>query len=199
MLKKFSLFLLCFIILFVSVGCQNEVAPPTTFSSAELFPLMGKNKVDVIKSLNLNESDAKITKSGDQEDWLIKTDSSDKINITFYNNVFMAYRFLFNDLEAAYNFAVKDRETVGQALGAPTTYPGYSNSSARFDKIVDFYSIKNNKIPMEYFEDWTPKTDVEQMKKMLDDKDFSRVDIRFSFSALAENIGTVHVRYVAVP
>ncbi len=198
MLRKIALFMACIVFAAGIAGCQNSVDSSKTLTSEKLLTMLGQDKAAVVESLKLDENTAQISSKGNQEQWSIQTQENNKLNITFYNGVFMAYQFMFDNLEGAYEFATEERKTIGKAFGEPTTYPGMSNTGVRFDEIDSVDSIRND-VPKEYYEDWTPTTDETQIKKMLNGKDFSRIDVRFSFSALAENVFFVQVRYVALP
>ena len=68
-----------------------------------------------------------------------------------------------------------------------------------FDNVKNVSELKSQ---YTYYEDWKAAFDYqkkENIDKMLDGKDYSRIDIHFELSVIDANNATVSVRYVALP
>ena len=68
-----------------------------------------------------------------------------------------------------------------------------------FDNIKDVSELKSQ---YKYYENWNAVFDndkQENIDKMMNGKDYSRIDIHFELSVIGANKATVSVRYVAIP
>lgn len=164
-------------------------------TTEKMLPLFGEDKNAVLEKLGINVDNAIRTKTDMQEEWYVDGSDSFKVCLIFYNDVFMGYKYLFNDWQEAFEYAVSAREDVGEILGEKTTYPGLPDES-KFDNIKDYTELEEM---MTVYEDWTPETNEEQMKKMLGDREAERIDIRFELSVLPQNMATLTVRYQVLP
>lgn len=164
-------------------------------TTEKMLPLFGEDKDVVLEKLGINRDNVNISQTDGQEEWYVDGSDSFKACLIFYNDVFMGYKYLFNDWREAFEYAVSAREDVGEILGEKTTYPGLPDES-KFDNIKDYTELTEL---MRVYEDWTPETNEEQMKKMLGDREASRIDIRFQFSTAPQNMATLIVRYQVLP
>lgn len=164
-----------------------------------LLELMGKDKADVLESLGVGEEQAEVQTQGDQEEYTLDVPiagKSYKATIAFYNDVFMAFEFVFDDINTAYQNAKKLRGSMETLFGEKTTYPDVvSNGSAYFDDVTDISEIKEQ---VTYYEDWTPATDSAQMEKMAGEREFSRIDMRFSMAVMKADYIVVGAKYTMI-
>lgn len=165
------------------------------------YGLMGENKKSVfeyIEALEFVTPDV----SGKQETYTEYVNGNDvkAMNLIFYNDVMTGFEYEYHNLEAAYEYAVKLRKDLEMTYGEKSTYPTTTPKDKDcFDTLKSFSELKNH---YTYYEDWEAVFEGEKQEninKMLEGKDYSRIDIHFELSVIDENKATVSTKYVALP
>lgn len=165
------------------------------------YGLMGMDKEGVFKYLEALEF-IKPDASGKQEIYSEYVEGNDAkvMNLIFYNGIVSGFEYEYHNLEAAYNYAKKLRKDLEMTYGEKTTYPQMSvTNKDYFDSLNDISEIKAQHT---YYEDWHAAFDYqkkENIAKMLEEIDYSRIDIRFELSVVDENMAKVSVKYLALP
>ncbi len=140
--------------------------------------------------------------SGNQETYTEYVNGNDVkvMNLILYNDIVAGFEYEYNNLQAAYDFATHLRKDLELTFGEKTTYPEMVQTNKDyFDNVKDVSELKSQ---YTYYEDWKAAFDYqkkENIDKMLDGKNFSRIDIRFELSVINENKSIVSVRYIALP
>ena len=140
--------------------------------------------------------------SGNQETYTeyVKENGIEVMNMILYNDVVAGFEYEYYDLQAAYDFATHLRKDLELTFGEKSTYPGMVQTNKDyFDNVKNVSELKSQ---YTYYEDWKAAFDYqkkENIDKMLDGKDYSRIDIHFELSVIDANNATVSVRYVALP
>lgn len=164
------------------------------------YGLMGLDKekvLDYLEALEFITPDV----SGKQETYTEYVNGNDVnlMNLIFYNGIVSGFEYEYHNLEAAYNYAKKLRKDLEMTYGEKVTYPEVSTTNKDyFDNIKDISEIKAQ---YTYYEDWHAAFDYqkkENIDKMLEGIDYSRINIRFELSVVDENNAKVSVRYVAL-
>lgn len=161
--------------------------------------LLGRDKETVIKYLEALEFVTPDV-SGKQEKYTEYVNGNDVkvMNLIFYNDIMSGFEYEYHNIEAAYNFAVKLRKDLEMTFGEKSTYPEEMQTNKDyFDNVKDVSELKNQ---YTYYEDWNAVFEgknQENINGMLEDKDYSRIDIHFELSVIDENKATVSARYVA--
>lgn len=130
-----------------------------------------------------------------------------KKELVFYNDVLMAEKTYFTDVERAYYFAKQYRKNFAANYGEKDTYPEADKTNTGFlDDISGVESLQEQWI---YYEDYTVsvsdrRTDVpwlslEKAKNMLGDRQYSRIDMRLELSVCDTESASVNVRYIILP
>ena len=181
------------------VACNPAKNSENPLGYDNTLPLMGADKEKVLETLEVDAAQAEVTQRNQQEEYLLDftlDDTAGKAVLIFYNDVFMGFQYQLTDWNTAYSYANQIRQELEQQYGEKTTYPGMvSSNKDYFDNITDVSQLKET---VEYYEDWTPETDPEQMEKMVG-TDYSRIDVRFTLWTLPENTAYITVRYMALP
>ena len=181
------------------VACTNLNTAEAALGYEQMLPLMGLDKQNVLDRLGVDVESAQISQVNEEEDYILESKilgQTCKVGLIFYNDVFMGFQYLFNDTQAAYQYASDLRQGIEAAYGEKTTYPGMQSSDkGYFDEINDASELIEL---VEYYEDWTPQVDEEQMEKMLGDIDYLRMDLRLNLMVMPENHAQITVRYVAI-
>ena len=122
------------------------------------------------------------------------------MNMILYNGVVAGFEYEYDNLQAAYDYATHLRKDLELTFGEKSTYPGMVQTNKDyFDNVKNVSELKSQ---YTYYEDWKSAFDYqkkENIDKMLDGKDYSRIDIHFGLSVIDANNATVSVRYVALP
>lgn len=180
------------------------------FSAGSLIAEMGEDKTGAVEALGFDMSQAQLQEMGAEQEYSVSAEIDGApctVTLSFYNDIFMGFRYVFSDRETAFACAAQVRGALGEAYGEKTSMPGLSSaqetpgSLSYFDELTDASQIRDSVV---YFEDWTPETDPKQMETMLGGRDFSRIDVRFTLQAASPEEGggdyaAVAVRYSAIP
>ena len=140
--------------------------------------------------------------SGNQETYTEYVNGNDVkvINMILYNGIVAGFEYEYDNLQAAYDFATHLRKDLELTFGEKSTYPGIVQTNKDyFDNVKNVSELKSQ---YTYYEDWKAAFDYqkkENIDKMLDGKDYSRIDIHFELSVIDANNATVSVRYIALP
>lgn len=163
--------------------------------------LLGMNKeavMNYLEALKFITPDV----SGNQETYTEYVNENDVkvMNLIFYNDIVAGFEYEYHNLEAAYDFATFLRKDLEMTFGEKSTYPGMIQSNKDyFDNVKDVSELKNQ---YTYYEDWPAAFDYqkeENINKMLEGKDYSRIDIHFELSVIDENKAILSTRYVVLP
>jgi len=163
--------------------------------------LLGSDKETV---LNYLEALKYVTPdvSGNQETYTEYVNGNDvKVtNLILYNGIVSGFEYEYDNLQAAYDFATHLRKDLELTFGEKSTYPGMVQTNKDyFDNVKNVSELKSQ---YTYYEDWKAAFDYdkkENIDKMLEDKDYSRIDIHFELSVIDTNKAIVSVRYIALP
>lgn len=165
------------------------------------YGLLGLDKETVLnyfEGLEVVEPDI----SGKQETYTEYVDGNDVkvMNLVLYNGIAAGVEYEYHNLEAAYEYAAKLRKDLEVTYGEKSTYPGMAQTNKEyFDNIKDVSELKSQ---YKYYENWNAVFDndkQENIDKMMNGKDYSRIDIHFELSVMDENKATVSVGYNALP
>lgn len=161
-----------------------------------MLPLLGNDKQSVMETLRISTENAEVNQDDQQEEYRINTtvnDAACQAMLIFYQDVFIAFRYEFDNIQTAYTYATELRGGMDAEYGEKTTYPGItSDTQAYFDSLTAVTDIQQHIV---YYEDWTSQTAKEQMESALG-RDFSRIDVRFSMRVLMDNLSQVTVQYI---
>jgi len=164
------------------------------------YGLMGEDKesvFDYMEALEFVTPDV----SGKQETYTEYVNGNDvkSMNLIFYNDVMAGFEYEYHNLEAAYEYAVKLRKDLEMTYGEKSTYPTTATNKACFDTLK---SVSDMKSHYTYYEDWNAVFEgkkQENINKMLEGKNHSRIDIHFELSVIDENKAIVSTKYIALP
>ena len=180
--------------------CASCLAPPALDAPGfeDTLPLLGQGEQEVIRGLGLTAVQPTQTADSAREEYVLESpvEGNDcTVCLTFYNDIFQGIEYAFSDTDAAFGYAQRLREALGQRYGEKTTHPIQSDVQQCFDDLSGSGELEPSHL---YSEDWTPELDAGQMEKMLGGLAASRIDVRFSLFTL-ESGGIVSVRCSAVP
>jgi hypothetical protein len=196
----FALVLMLIGVIGTMVACESQTKK-VLLEHTSLQQLMGQKKEAVIDELRINESNAKVEKQNNEEQYSFETTIENNlcvVNVIFYNEIMMGYQYQFKDAKTAYDYAKKVRKNLELEYGEPTTYPVQSTTRAGFDSLKSYSDITTTDVGMIYYEDWTPEKDADLEKEMLGDIDIDRLDVRMQLSCLPNDNAFVIVRYSAI-
>lgn len=122
------------------------------------------------------------------------------LKLVFYNDVLSGFEYEYDDVNIAYKEAERLRRDLELTFGEKTTYPGMVQTNKDyFDNVKNASELKNQ---YTYYEDWKVVFEDEKQEninKMLEGKEYSRIDIRFELSVVNENKAILSGRYIALP
>lgn len=177
-----------------------------------LLPMIAIDKEEVLGKIDLSE--AQIKKTGNQETYCVKYNEGNikAKHIIFYNDIFIAFVYDFDNVQNAYDAAKSLREDMDKVFGEKTTYPQMQMTYGDyFDNIKDASDLKNG---FKYFEDWTlagtqqqtkyyknwkPYLDEEQVKKIVGEKSYGRIDLTLVLEKIKEDAVSVSVKCAILP
>ncbi len=181
---------------------KDESSKKTLFDNyRNNFELLGADKENVLNYLNALEFVTPEV-SGNQETYTEYVDGNDVrvMNMILYNGIVTGFEYEYHNLGTAYSFATYLRNALELTFGEKTTYPGMVQTNKDyFDNVKDVSELKSQ---YKYYEDWTVTFDnqlKENIDRMLDNKEYSRIDIRFELSVIDESKAFISVRYIALP
>lgn len=204
-MKKILALLLIFGIGMSFFGCQRKSDVEHTVGFYNLFG----ESLDVI-TRNIDFDDTEGVIDGNQTTYTFLCDKNDEgvleKKLVFYNDVLMAEETSFSDVEKAYLFALDYRRDFEMNFGEKDTYPNVTSSnSGYFDDISGVDELKEN---FTYYEDYTvevsekrtqkPWLSAEKAKKMLGDRECSRIDLRLELRVDSKSSAHVSVKYIVL-
>ena len=184
------------------LGGTSKPKMTISFASSHAYLQLGESKekvFDYIEALEYITPD----KSGKQETYTehANIDGAKVIlKLVFYNDVLSGFEYEYDNVDVAYKEAERLRRDLELTFGEKTTYPGMVQTNKDyFDNIKNVSDLKNQ---YTYYEDWEAVFEDEKQEninKMLEGKDYSRIDIHFELSVIDENKAILSTRYVALP
>ena len=186
---------------FILFGRGNGVKRTIRDNYHQNYALIGEDKdtvINYLEALKVVNPDV----SGNQETYTEYVNGNDVkvMNLTFYNGVMSGFEYEYHNLNSAYEFASYLREELEMTFGEKDTYPEMLHKNKdSFDNVKNVSELKNQ---YTYYEDWTmyfEGDEQENIDKMLDGRDCSRIDMRFELSVIDENKAIVSVKYIVVP
>ena len=206
---KRMLFVVLAMFLAVSLGaCQSGIVADVEHTIG-FYNLFGETTELIRKNIDFGNTEGVI--NGKETTYTFPCMKNDegfvKKELVFYNDILMSEKTYFSDVGKAYNFAKGYRETFEANYGEKDTYPEITLKNADFfDDISGVESLKENCV---YYEDYTvtvadqtterPWLNKEKAEKMLDGRQFSRIDLRLELTVHAKDAASVSVRYIVVP
>lgn len=122
------------------------------------------------------------------------------LKLVFYNDVLSGFEYEYDNVDVAYKEAERLRRDLELTFGEKTTYPVMVQTNKDyFDNIKDVSELKKQ---YTYYEDWEVVFEDEKQEninKMLEGKDYSRIDIHFELSVVDENKAIVSAKCIALP
>ena len=184
------------------LGRTTKPKKTISFASSHTYLQLGESKekvFDYIEALRYITPEI----SGNQEIYTehANIDGAKVIlKLIFYNDVLSGFEYEYDNVDVAYKEAERLRRDLELTFGEKNTYPGMTQTNKDyFDNIKDVSELKNQ---YTYYEDWPAAFDYqkeENINKMLDGKEYSRIDIHFELSVIDENKAILSTRYVALP
>lgn len=204
-MKKILIVFLITLLLISMVGCQTKHNSSVEYTVG-FYNLFGEH-IDVITK-SADFGDVKGVTEGKQTTYTFtcneNSESITEKQLVFYNDILMAEKVKFSNLEKAYLFAKEYRKDFEKNYGKKDTYPNMSSPYSGY--LDDISSVEEIKKPCNYYEDYTvevseKKTDkpwlhIDKAQKMLGDIKYSRIDLRLELQVLSDDLAYVSVKYM---
>lgn len=193
-------------VVLLCVGCLSRGVSPEdneAFSFKSLNSLLGKEKEEVFQALKIDpEADADVKTVGEKEETFtikepIKIEGKDcRISISFYNGIFMAFNYAFDDIDSGYSYAKQIREQAEDIYGEPATYPTLEN---RLDNLKSVEDIDPSDAGVNFYEEWTVEASQELLERLLEGRKSDRFTLMVRLMCLPNDTSIVTVRYGVYP
>lgn len=194
------------LLVLLCAGCSYSVVNRKNdepFSFKSLNSLLGKEKEEVLQALKIDpEADAEVKTVGEKQETFtvkqpIEIEGKDcRISISFYNDIFMAFDYAFDDIDSGYGYAKRIREEAEDIYGEPATYPILEN---RLDNLKSAKDINPSDTGADFYEEWNIQVDQELLERLLEGKKTDRVTLVVSLWCAPNSTSVVSVKYQAYP
>ena len=114
--------------LLVSYGQSSQNGK---FSASSLIAEMGEDKTGAVEALGFDMSQAQLQEMGAEQEYSVSAEIDGApctVTLSFYNDIFMGFRYVFSDRETAFACAAQVRGALGEAYGEKTSMPGLSSA-----------------------------------------------------------------------
>ena len=194
------------LVVLLCAACSSGAVNPKNegpFSFKSLNSLLGKEKEVVFEALKIDpEADAEVKTVGEKQETFtlkqpIEIEGKDcRISLSFYNGIFMAFDYAFDDIDSGYGCAKRVREQVGDLYGEPATYPLLEN---RLDNLKSAKDINPSDTGADFYEEWDIQLDQEVMEGLLEGRKTNRFTLEVRLWCSPNNTSVVTVKYQAYP
>lgn len=194
------------LLVLLCAGCSYSVVNRKNdepFSFKSLNSLLGKEKQEVFEALKIDpEADTEVKTVGEKLDTFtvkvpIRIDGKDcRVSVSFYNGIFTAFDYAFDDIDSGYGYAKRIREEAEDIYGEPATYPILEN---RLDNLKSAKDINPSDTGVDFYEEWNIQADQELVERLLEGKKVDRFTLVVRLRCLPNSTSVVTVRYEAYP
>ncbi len=207
-MKKRILVCIVGILLLSLVACQGGRKSDVEHTIG-FYSLFGET-VEMVTN-NIDFGNAQGVTKGNETIYTFDCENNDegfvKKELFFYNDVLMAEKTYFADVERAYYFAKQYRKNFAANYGEKDTYPEVHKPNTGF--LDDISSVESLQEQWVYYEDYAvtvsdKKTDVPWLssakaKNMLGNRQYSRIDMRLELGNDSSESASVSVKYIVLP